>query len=679
MIFHKLTRTDLPYNINNETGGGGNILIYKETKKAANEILSIFQENKYSPLLKAQPQQGKTSVAIAVAAHFIISCKDQNIKENEYQIIYISNKSDNEIRDQTYARFAQSFPYGLPIHIYHHSNLKKMISDKTITDFNKKTLVILDECHCSLGKDKPLEKFLKKLGIFYGKPIEKWENKNVYLLSISATPYVQSILELENWKYNIDSFKTVNLELNSDYLSLVDIYKSGRIKQLPCLILNKDKSDISDELKILIKNWLEKGIEKNNNFYYIIRAIGKNYSILKETLEKMQKINEEFGIACFCEKSNSNNENPINKLDGIISRPASKPTIILIKGALRAGKTLEYTKYIGEAIESGKSKSDSAAQAFAGRSCGHNKKNENYIIYCDKDAIKYAAAYYDPSMLNAENIIPNGNNNSSNFKKTDYQLEIEIFPFDEKQKSEIYKQAQNYYLASEPLKYKSSDNRFLNSTNVLSGRHYDKDFVKLIFEDNTNPEECPIWHFDSPQDNFIDSWNKYIKGSKYEGKILLLKKKKITNIIPSGNNNSSNYKCKNFDIEYEVFECFDDFIKEASIKEEKKNNKDRSKNNIKPWHKDIVSQFGTDDLADCILNKKYIHGQKNIIHVDAPHPKYLESWNKLKEKHPEYINKYLLITKKYHETVEYIEPKISDKTFLKDCLTTNPTDDTLDT
>jgi len=375
----------------------GNVAIHPENQTAADKILKIFREHKVCPLLISQPQQGKTTVQIAVADGFIKTCKH---KGETYQVILITNIADIVLRKQTRSRFGKA---GLDdVEIFHHAELKNII----LKDVAKR-LIIIDECHIALGHDRPFHDFMKRCGIQYGKPISTWTDSRNYVLSVSATPYATKIREeLDTLKKN-PTFSTVDLEKAPEYFGLTDMHQKGRIKASGVL-LNKDKRSLSPFLESCL-NEAKTACENTTPGVLVIRSRGQQ-SFIIETICKSRG---------FSVKSFSEEDKNIDQLDDELTYPRSQLTIFLIKGALRAGKTLTTTKYIRGWIESKKSKPDALAQV-AGRCCGYPDAEDNYSkfddtfpIYCDQGAIQEAITFY------GDNLIPRGNYNNKGYEENE--------------------------------------------------------------------------------------------------------------------------------------------------------------------------------------------------------------------------------------------------------------------
>ena len=130
----------------------GNEKIHSEQVQAGNEILDCLGNGIRNPLLVAQPQQGKTGVAIYVLDRFI---KDAKARGLSYQAIYLINLSDNELRKQTRLRLRKAHLDDDVIVIHRND-----IDDHEIDTDADRILIVMDECHYAIDKGSPVHKFL---------------------------------------------------------------------------------------------------------------------------------------------------------------------------------------------------------------------------------------------------------------------------------------------------------------------------------------------------------------------------------------------------------------------------------------------------------------------------------------------------------------------------------------
>lgn len=382
----------------------GELLVYKEQVRCAHKIIEVFSSQCKPPLLIAQMQQGKTGTVICVIDQFANNCEALNLK---YEIIYLTNIADNSLKAQNAQRLLVA-GYGSKVRVLHHSDLRNggYECDSTVD----RRLVIIDECHYALGKKKPFDKFLKECAIDYGKSIDCWQNKNNFVLSVSATPSAHII------KVNLDNsaFEPVVLEVNDQYYSLQHLKKANRLFKSEAVVKGgkptKFFNDRMDQFLNICKT--------DGNGHMVVRGIGKSPEILKKHIQQNYP-----GVDVQIFESNPTDN--IGELDETLSLKLARPHVAIIRGSMRAGKTLRTTRYIHMWIESPNSKTDTMCQAV-GRCLGHemiegkNRKFEDkFPIYCNTKEIDIAIEFY-----NTYKCVPSGNWNKTVQPSKSYTMHV---------------------------------------------------------------------------------------------------------------------------------------------------------------------------------------------------------------------------------------------------------------
>jgi hypothetical protein len=163
------------------------------------------------------------------------------------------------------------------------------------------------------------------------------------------------------------------------YFGLDDLMKSGRIREI-------------GEIKSVayLQEILGDAMGNNNDKYVIIRTNPR--SKLKDDQTKTveaawNEVLEANGY--YVEQFNSSNDN-IAEISETISKPpsvrytSSKKVALMIKGAIRAGVTLETVEHVGAAFDC-YSGDDAVVQSLVGRFCGNQPdRKDGPIIYTKK-------------------------------------------------------------------------------------------------------------------------------------------------------------------------------------------------------------------------------------------------------------------------------------------------------
>jgi hypothetical protein len=386
----------------------GTLEVWQEQVDCANNILKVFYRNGGPPLLVAQMQQGKTGVVVCVVNEFINYCETKNLR---YEIIYLTNISDNVLKDQNNYRLLKA---GLlsKVKVIQHSNLK---GDGCRPDLTADVrLVIIDECHVALEKLKPLHEFLKTCGIDYGNRIDNWKNKNNFVLSVSGTPFAHIIRA----RLDQRAFEPVVLAVSENYYSLQQMKAAGRFRQSEPVV---KKGEVTQFFKDRMVEFLM-DCKTHGEGHMVVRAIG----VAPESLQQYITANHPNVDVCIFESTPGNN---IGALERTLSTEIPKPLVAIIRGSLRAGKTLTTTQYIRMWIEPSKSSTDTMCQAV-GRSLGFelvngkNRRSEDkFPVYCNIKELDLAIEFY-----NGLNCVPTGNWNSKS-DKTFLECDIKILPY----------------------------------------------------------------------------------------------------------------------------------------------------------------------------------------------------------------------------------------------------------
>lgn len=383
----------------------GRMPIYHEQQLCSNKIMEIFQRRGGPPLLLAQPQQGKTGVMACVIKDFISYCERL---EKKYEVIVILNLSGITERDQLVDRLKEDTNFQDKINVFHHPNLHSKNKKIKINKSVELRLIIMDECHIALGEETPLHNFFKECGINYGESIDTWENKDNFLLSVSATPFVQVIKS----KIDSKSFEPVYLEKSDSYFGIKEAYEKGRLLRAEATVEDDKVSSFFLERVAEFR----KICRESSDGYMVVRAPSKKCEVLKKFLSNTDMLCKEF----------SEKEKNINKVDEYLSKEALRPTVILIKNALRASKTLTTTKYIRMWIDTPESNADTYSQSI-GRCFGNCerdtkrlKENDLFKIYGDISEVPEIIKFYDDFLS-----VPSGTRNNSTG-----QLEYKTFIYE---------------------------------------------------------------------------------------------------------------------------------------------------------------------------------------------------------------------------------------------------------
>lgn len=464
----------------------GNEKIHSEQVQAGDEILGCLGNGIRNPLLVAQPQQGKTGVAIYVLDRFI---KDAKARGLSYQAIYLINLSDNELRKQTRLRLRKAHLDDDVIVIHRND-----IDDHEIDTDADRILIVMDECHYAIDKGSPVHKFLLQHGINYGNPVDTWENDSVSILSISATPFAHSIREATE----AGAFHSIPLPMNGNYYSLSQMMEDGRLIQSMPIVAGKRRTTAF--MDAIMTQFLE-DCEVHGNGYFVIRQNGTRSHAIRDHIHRA------YGNDVRVEgySTNEDDEGDIDELDEALSIEPEKPTVVLIRGTLRAGKTLKTTKHLRGWYESSSAKSDAKLQALRplgyASDDGHSKFDDVFPIYCNMKEVQEEIAFYENLLgENGTPIVPSGiRNKSSHGSKHEYeQLVFDAKPTLDEIRTEC---------ANRNLTIPDS----VESIMVLYTRSHNREPVtRQLFTNTGYPQghagEIVVISVNGPNQNFFGDW-----------------------------------------------------------------------------------------------------------------------------------------------------------------------------
>lgn len=359
-------------------------------------------------ILAAKMQSGKTGVCNAVVNIISQTPIHRYLAIDKY--MFITGMNDCGLKSQTLKRVEEQVIGANKDNIYSGLRSKKNLSPnhyfvmknsdllKYDGDINN-TIIFIDEAHYGSGKNNILTKFLYKQGIDW-KDTNDLIKRNIYIVSVSATPFDEIVSDTKEVK------SIVELKPSKEYVGVTELLNNGQI-------IEAEKEDIEEDGMIFeyINDAHQRMVD--DDVYGIIIVRTRNFDVIKNDPYIMKdfdvfemyssgnnieydKFNE---LAMDLVEKNEYNKKIKNiksssAIVGGIPKMYAKPLLVLIKGAFRAGITLDsrVKDYIYMLYDYSL-KADTTAQALLGRLCGYrNKKSDvtNTYIYVNK---KFADMY----------------------------------------------------------------------------------------------------------------------------------------------------------------------------------------------------------------------------------------------------------------------------------------------
>ena len=375
--------------------------IHPQQYQTSLDVVSFIQKGNKHIVLISETQTGKTGCAKSIAYNLINCCGYNNNK-----LYFICGMNDNGLLNQAKMEFQDLIPKE---NIIFSKKLQNIVLQKSLNSFDfNHSIIFVDESHYASQKDSLIYKFLNNIvGVTADGLSATWSNKNVTIISISATP----MAEIANLNQPSVDKKFVILYPGDDYYGVNDILNKGLLKQSYNLNKDLEVNKFIDIINTAYKNQVE-----NNLFKYCIVRLGSVLSKDKLELIIKKKINHNINFINYYSGANGSSLIDFNK---IIQKKPNMMSIIWIYDSLRAGKQMN-TEYLYLVHDSHCSAPDVAAQGLAGRLCGYGKKNHNVICYTNVKSlmkfIDWIQSHYDIGRIPAgSKDIINGfdvNNNS---------------------------------------------------------------------------------------------------------------------------------------------------------------------------------------------------------------------------------------------------------------------------
>jgi hypothetical protein len=368
--------------------------IYQEQINAAKELILNFSKEdadddnmrRRHQILKAQMQSGKTGVVSSVINLLHDTSLEKYFGVNKYFIL--TGMNDVGLGLQTLDRVKKQVHFAddtnvdngknndayecqdCRIIVMRNSNIRKS------SHILENCVVFIDESHYGAGENSVLTNFFRRSDIDW-KNKEELQEKNIYLVSVSATPFSESHSDLESCK------EDVVLKVTEDYYGISEFYRSGQISPAntndfkrnsngayPIVEYIRDAYDQMDTNSngdkiglIFIRAYREKpNVIKNNSF------IQQNFKIKELSTKEGNRIDY-----------NSVNEE-LKMMFSTYDNNRAKPVLFLIKGAYRAGVTINMKDkdYINM-IYDNSSEMAATYQGLAGRLSGYRFTEDDKI------------------------------------------------------------------------------------------------------------------------------------------------------------------------------------------------------------------------------------------------------------------------------------------------------------
>jgi hypothetical protein len=393
-----------------------------EQIEAGKKIINCFIEDPNGMrwvVLLAQMQSGKTDTFLFVCAELIRLGKVENA-------VIFSGNSDTDLKDQLVQKVkGQDSEFYNKYSLYLEDNeqlntrqrqpiiekIKQNISVIWGTELNKtnkiaysKTLFVWEEAHYAQTVNQCPDKFLDKIGISANGDKQVLQEKDNYVLSVSATPFSEysDIYHFGQCK------KIIYMLPGAGYNSVQTILETGRIKSF---------SNIENGLVTALSS------PYDTPKYALVRITKKNENTVKKIISEFPSWKQVIYDSLGDSKTRDIGIETWKQMNNV----PEQNTVILLRGKCRMGKNLEK-KHIAFVMETVKSaNTDTILQGLLGRVCGYSEGSDKIDVYLHNKIIKSNEIERYISLVNGESIIPSKATNIA--KTTIYKTKYPIIPF----------------------------------------------------------------------------------------------------------------------------------------------------------------------------------------------------------------------------------------------------------
>lgn len=343
--------------------------IYENQKTAGDELLKLlFDQREPHVLLLAQMQMGKSGTYWYT---LLEALKTEKVK----QVFLISGNREKELRAQVREdrkSYTQLYSKSLRkrITILWGSDLIKF--DSVIPE---DSLIVWDEAHYAQSLSNAPFKFFQQScleGLLNGTAIEEAKQRNIRLLTVSATPFSELLSKIEE-----PSHKVVRLQPSESYFGVKYYLENDRVK--PSFEIKKDTAEEIAELL---------SIYSHKQAYMIVRLINTQ-DRLRLVVEQCERLDIRYEIM--------NSKVRTIDVNDLRNKP-KEATVVIISGMLRMGKVMpkEHISVVFEEKTTKNSRhSDTGLQGLMGRVCGHSSAPFDIDVYIESSMIDYASDYVE--------------------------------------------------------------------------------------------------------------------------------------------------------------------------------------------------------------------------------------------------------------------------------------------
>lgn len=327
-----------------------------------------FQAGQRHVILTAQMQSGKTGTF----HNLIHRMHSSELVKHSVQLCGMSDTRLYEQARDDALEYNESLVETGKLVVRYLQHFKKFNLPRTTRDI----LLILDESDRDSNVGSRLDGLLARAGIPINGNSDILEQRNIYIVSVSATPFAEYSDVVHK---NSNNKPIVHLHPGTGYTGIKNNLERGNI--LPIFNIRENPIEFKANVE---------GNPHTSPKYSIIRYDTRSYSF--EMFERFASANN-WGL--FVVRGNFDNHPDENQyrlddMNAILSTRPQRPTLILIHGTFRAGIVLSDKRYIQMVWENSKNpKTDTIVQGLVGRVCGYHN-NSHIKTFVSETLLKCA-------------------------------------------------------------------------------------------------------------------------------------------------------------------------------------------------------------------------------------------------------------------------------------------------
>jgi hypothetical protein len=335
-------------------------MYHANQREAASEVEMYFRDGKRHVILTAQMQSGKTGTF-----HNLVH--RMHTSEMVRYSVLLCGMSDTQLYEQ--AR-DDALEYNEPlvdsgrVVVRYLQHFKNFNLPRTTRDI----LLILDESDRDSKVGSKLDHLLARAGIPINGNSDILEERNIYIVSVSATPFAEYSDVVHK---NSNAKPIVHLRPGTEYTGIKNNIERGNI--LPIFNIREN----AREFKAIVNGDADADTDADTfPKYSILRYDTRSYSF-----EMFERFASENNWGLFVVRGNFDNHPDENRyrlddMNAILSTRPQRPTLILIHGTFRAGIVLSDKRYIRMVWENSQNpKTDTIVQGLVGRVCGYHNNS----------------------------------------------------------------------------------------------------------------------------------------------------------------------------------------------------------------------------------------------------------------------------------------------------------------